>query len=203
MHECEQDRRKSDTLPGAGCEEYCISCEVSEATALLPSHLPGSAGISKGFTPGICLSGVPTRDFSQPKQTNEEKKDSQTMPHARGRFVGCTCDDTMARARLSFPFPANGLAAAVGSNVVAVGDCTSSASVDVPVCDCCHLCAYLVRVYGCVHVVELNRHVMPLRGNVFTRQPPTRAPARRAVPPSTSNWQSQPSITGQSSCCYA
>jgi hypothetical protein len=83
MHECEQDRRKSDTLPGAGCEEYCINCEVSEATALLPSRLPGSAGISKGFTPGICLSGIPTRHFSQPKQTNEEKKDSQTMPHAQ------------------------------------------------------------------------------------------------------------------------
>jgi hypothetical protein len=165
--------------------------------------------------------GIPTQDFSQ-TQTNQRGKrgrpdDASRTAHARptssprsagvrerrGRFVGCTCDDTMARARLSFPFPANGLAAAVGSNVVAVGDCTSSASVDVPVCDCCHLCAYLVRVYGCVYVVELNRRVMPLRGNVFTRQPPTRAPARRAVPPSTSNWQSQPSITGQSSCCYA
>jgi hypothetical protein len=56
----------------------------------------------------------------------------------------------MARARLSFPFPANGRGRI---ECRGGGDCTSSASVDVPVCDCC--VPIYVRAYACVYVVEL------------------------------------------------
>jgi hypothetical protein len=48
MHE---GRRKSDTLPGVGCEDCRSRCEACEGRVVLPFRLPGSAGISEGFMP--------------------------------------------------------------------------------------------------------------------------------------------------------
>jgi hypothetical protein len=121
-----------------------------------PSRIPGSAGVclrvSCLIVPGVCLSMPGYTDSGYlPAQTNQRGKKGRPghasrTAHARptgslrsagvlerrGRFVGCTCDDTMARA-LSFPYPANGRGRI---ECRGGGDCTSSASVDVPVCIC-------------------------------------------------------------------
>jgi hypothetical protein len=118
--------------------------------------------------PGVCWSMPGYTDSGNlPRQTNQRGKRGRSdhasrIAHARptrslrsaglrvrrGRFVGCTCDDMMARAPLSFPFPANGRGRI---ECRGGGDCTSSASVDVPVlylllsvsisCPCLCLCS--------------------------------------------------------------
>lgn len=81
--------------------------------------------------------------------------------HEGGRFVGCTCDDMMARARLSFPFPANG-AAAVGSNVVAAVTARApQVSMFPSVCAAAAAAVCLSRVHVCVYVVEIESLCSP------------------------------------------
>ena len=119
-------------------------------------------------------------------KANKPKHDQQVrtgLVERRGRFVGCTCDDMMARAPLSFPFPANGRGRI---ECRGGGDCTSSASVDVPVCIwCMHVC-----VYACVYVVLSDCYMYALRGSMSSRSPSLaslqRGPMREEeMPPST------------------
>lgn len=84
MHECEQGRRKPDTLPGAGCEDCCRSWYgLYERNIDLPFRIPGSGrvgSISECLMSGVCLSTVClTRDLSRNNEEKENKKATPTV----------------------------------------------------------------------------------------------------------------------------
>ena len=103
-------------------ELFCIAVYLALLVVSLRALCLIVSGV-RSITPGHTDLGVETfLDTDKPRGKRGEPGQSSRTAHARptssprsagvlegrGRFVGCTCDDTMARARLSFPFPANG-----------------------------------------------------------------------------------------------
>jgi len=90
MHECEQGRRKPDTLPGAGREDCCRSWYgLYERNIDLPFRIPGSGrvgSISECLMSGVCLSML-EHCMSDPGSLSKQRGKREQKSHAYSQLL--------------------------------------------------------------------------------------------------------------------